>query len=294
MRHFLLGVGYVSGTMSTTPFLEVAVHDLGSDPTLTALCVCYELGVWRYDGFVQHLFEWLPEFALNYSERQSFTDATSVGLLRRAAAVVYRSQKYARRGEFGELMLHVAVRQVFDSEPAISKIYFKDSSNDTVKGFDAVHVVRADDGLELWLGEVKFYKDAKKAIADVSAELTEHLAADYLRREFLLIENKIDDAWPHAADLRSLINSNTSLDQVFKRLVIPVLFTYESSAVASSTAHDDEYATAFESEVRALYQEFATKIGKIPVQIRLFMIPLANKDHLVTALDAKLKTWQSI
>ena len=34
---------------------------------------------------------------------------------------------------------------------AISKVFFKDSPNDTVKGFDAVHVVESLDGLELWL-----------------------------------------------------------------------------------------------------------------------------------------------
>ena len=138
-----------------------------ADPSLTAICVCYENGIWRADGFVDHLFEWLPEFALSWGERQTFADSTSVDLLRRAARIVYDTKEYGRRGEFGELILHAVVRQIFDGEPAISKIYFKDARNDTVKGFDSVHVVDTQDGLELWLGEVKFYKTFSKAVASV-------------------------------------------------------------------------------------------------------------------------------
>lgn len=147
--------------------------------------------MWRSTAFVDHLFEWLPEFALSWSERQTFADATSVDLLRRAARVVYASNKYERRGEFGELVLHAIVRQVFDSEPAISKIYFKDAENDTVKGVGSVHVVETTDGLELRLGEVKFYKKFSQAVTDVVAELGKHLESDDLRSEFLLISNKI-------------------------------------------------------------------------------------------------------
>ena len=68
-----------------------------------------------------HLFEWLPEFALTFSERQRFADVTAVRLIKRAAQVVYATDKYQRRGEFGELLLHAVVRQVFGSKPAISK-----------------------------------------------------------------------------------------------------------------------------------------------------------------------------
>ncbi|MEN3029932.1 Hachiman antiphage defense system protein HamA [Chromobacterium amazonense] len=48
----------------------------------------------------------------------------------------------------------VELRQPAASWIAISKIYFKDAVNNTVKGFDAVHVLATQNGLELWLGEV--------------------------------------------------------------------------------------------------------------------------------------------
>lgn len=275
-------------------FLEVLVHDMVAEPSLTAMCVCYEQGSWRKSAFVDHLFEWLPEFALSWSERQTFADATSVDLLRRAAKVVYASDKYERRGEFGELILHAIVRQVFQSEPAISKIFFKDADNDTVKGFDSVHVVNTPDGLELWLGEVKFYKKFSQAVADVVAELQQHLERDYLRSEFLLISNKIDPAWPHADDLKELIHKNKPIDQIFKTVTVPVLLTYDSTVVGGYSEHGDEYEAAITSEVTKHLETFAGKTLPDTVRIRLILLPLEDKKELQKALHEKLKVWQQI
>jgi hypothetical protein len=258
------------------------------------MCICYEQGVWRSSAFVDHLFEWLPEFALSWSERQTFADATSVDLLRRAAKVVYASNKYERRGEFGELILHAIVRQVFDSEPAISKIYFKDAENDTVKGFDSVHVVNTVDGLELWLGEVKFYKKFSKAVADVVAELGKHLERDYLRSEFLLISNKIDPDWPHADDLKKLIHKNKPIDQIFKTVTVPVLLTYDSRVVGAHVEHGEDYEAAFEAEVQKNLETFAGKPLPDTVRIRLILLPLKDKKALQQELHEKLKVWQQI
>ena len=50
------------------PFLDVRVHDLSLSPGLTGLCVGYELGKWRAEQLVEHAMDWLPEFALTYTE----------------------------------------------------------------------------------------------------------------------------------------------------------------------------------------------------------------------------------
>lgn len=285
-------VGFITAKPET--FLEVLVHDLESAPSLTALCVCYELGEWRTTAFSKHLFEWLPEFALNWHERQRFNDATGVALLRRAAHVVYESQKYQSRGEFGELMLHAILRDVFDSEVAISKIYFKDATNNTVKGFDAVHVVQAEEGLELWLGEVKLYAEVTGAIRDVVAELHEHFKSDYLKSEFVLILNKLDENWPHAEAMREMLSPNTSLDKVFKRITVPVLLTYNSQTLIDFNEHSDSYVSEFEREVRDNWARFATKELPPNIRIRLILLPLQDKAKLVTELDRMLKAWQNI
>jgi hypothetical protein len=275
-------------------FFEVRVNQLDLDPSLIALCVGYELGEWRYDALVDYLMEWMPEFCLTYGEVKAIDSGNMVTLMREAVRKLYTSGKFKSRGEFGELILHAAIRSVFNSMPAISKIYYKSATNDTVKGFDAVHVVPNAEHLELWLGEVKFYKDLNAAIRDVIPELHLHLNKDYLRVEFLLIRGKIDDAWPHAEEVRRLLDPNVSLDDVFNRVVIPVLLTYDSKTISDFAICNDIYRAAFEEEITASYKAFCGKELPQNITICLFLVPLKSKELLVEKLDNKLKIWQSI
>jgi len=238
------------------------------------------------------MLHWLPEFALKYEEWRDMSAHNAVELLGHAARTVYTSPKYQGRGEFGELLLHAMIRQRFASIPAISKYYYKDSANDTVKGFDAVHVVGAPPEWELWLGEVKFYAEIGSAIRDVIVEIAAHSKRDYLRSEFGAITRKLDDSWPHAAELRQLLHANTSLDSVFARVCIPVLLTYDSPIVGGSTTANADYVERFTAEVLAHHSTFATKLGQPPLSVRLFLFPLKEKRRLVELLDEALKRCQ--
>ena len=276
-------------------FIEVRVHDTTASPSITGLCIGYERGVWRSSQFAQHIFEWLPEFALKDSELKGTDHANMVKLIRDAAKRVYDSKKFQRRGEFGELFLHAAIRQVFNSEPAISKIYYKTATNDPVKGFDAVHIVESKNGeLELWLGEVKFYSDIKRAISDVIKELQAHTATDYLRKEFLLIKGKIDPTWTHAQKLNALLSENKSLDEVFARACIPVLLTYDSECLKDHRICDGAYKVAFESELNKHYSTFKNQTLPQGITVHLILLPLNTKEILIKELNNKLKTWQMI
>ena len=207
---------------------------------------------------------------------------------------MYASERYERRGEFGEILLHVLLRQHFGTVPAISKIFFKDSRNDTVKGFDAVHVLQGDDGLELWLGEVKFYSELQRAIKDVCDELAAHTAADYLRSEFVAITNKLDDAWGDAAQVRDMLARERSLDEIFTTICIPVLLTYNSDTVGTYTEVSTAYEAAFEAEVGAAWEAFGKRAPPLPVKVHLFLLPLRDKAELVAEMDAGLRHGQEL
>lgn len=279
------------------PFWEVRVHDVSVSPSATGLCVGYEAGEWRAEQFADHMMDWLPEFALTYSELAGIHSGNMVGLMREAAKKVYKSEKFENRGEFGELFLHAAIRQVFGSLPAISKIYYKSARNNNVKGFDAVHVVGPPEDMELWLGEAKFYDEIGRAIRDVVAELKTHIGRDYLRDEFLLIKGKVDDASEHADQLRKLLSPNTSLDTIFKRVCIPVLLTYDSTCLANHTSITEEYHREFEEEIMKHHRRFVEKAtAELPdtLTIHLFLFPLHTKVALINALDKRLRTWQAL
>lgn len=276
------------------PFLVPIIHDVAATPPIAALCAGYEAGEWRGKALAEHVMEWLPEFALSAEELKTFTPGTAVRLIKKAARLVYQTPKYGQRGEFGEIFLHIALRQIFGSIPAISKIYWKDSVNSTVKGFDAVHVIGNEDSLELWLGEVKFYEDGKRAISDVATELVEHTKIDYLRNEFMLISNKLDQESQYFPKLALLLDQNTSLDEVFDAACIPILITYDSDAVQSSNKSNAEYKEKLLSEVALLQEKFEEKVpsGSIPIKLHLFILPLHTKKTLIQILDELLKAWQ--
>jgi hypothetical protein len=273
-------------------FLTIRVHNMEEPVGYTGLCAGYEDNEWRATQLADHLIEWLPEFALRYSERNDLRAENAVRLLVQAAKTVYTTTKYEKRGEVGELLLHVAMRQVFNTIPAISKYYFKDSQNDTVKGFDAVHVIATENSLQLWLGEVKFYTDLAPAVRDAVKELEIHTKHHYLRSEFLAITNKIDPMWPYADRLKKLIDKNTSLDEIFDKLCIPIFLSYESSTISSHTSVSIEFQKALADEIVANYKYFCEKALPSELTIHLFLFPMKAKEALIKAFDEKLRKWQ--
>jgi hypothetical protein len=277
-----------------TPFFEVHCRTMQLDPSLNGICAGYESGAWRAEQLSRYLMEWLPEFCLSYSEHESIKGTNAVSQLRAAAQTVYDTDKYDRRGEFGELLLHALLRETRQTELAISKIFFKDSANNTVKGFDAIHVIDTPQGLELWLGEVKFYKDIAKAIADVVTELEAHFQDDYLKKEFLLITRKLDPAWTGTPKLKSLLHRNVSLDKVVSEIVVPVLLTYESNTTKAYTATCAEYVQKIEVELARVHDRFKKANTVTRVRIELFLFPMASKADLLNQLHKRLIAAQNI
>ncbi len=271
------------------PLLRAIIRRVEALSGLAGVCAGFEAGQWRYDQLAEHILEWLPEFALNEREYGTLTGANARRKLRAAAETIYTSSKYTSRGEVGEILLHAIIRQEFGSIPTISKIFFKDAPNDTVKGFDAVHVVEASDGLELWLGEVKLYQDIASAVRDVVNELKEHTKIPYMRSEFAAISRKLDHSHPHHDALRKLIAHNVTMDEVFKRLCIPVLLAYDSSTVAAHSCSDDAYEKAIVSEFERHYQRFVGMDLPAEIKIILILLPMNNKAKLLDHFDTKLK-----
>jgi len=282
-------------------FLNVIFHEVGDMGDDLALCAGFERGQWRNDQLADHVMEWLPEFALDYTELNEISHSNALKMTKKAARIVYQTEKYGLRGEFGEILLHIAIRQIFETLPAVSKIYYKSAVNETVKGFDAVHIVKRGDGLELWIGETKFYENLTRAIYDVSKEVIDHLETDYLRSEFILIKNKIDPNWPEAEKLKNLLNENTSLDDVFDRVCIPILLTYDSDVVVNSDRFNDAYKENIKAELVNAYGNLRNKMNTeynnkfsqdFPLVAHVILIPLKEKKKLIAALDSRLKALQ--
>lgn len=278
-------------------FFKIIVHDESSIPTLLGICAGFENGEWRGQRLADNLFNCIPDFCLSYSEVHEVDSTEWMDKLRKSVAMIYNSPKYKSRGEFGELLLHYILKDFYKTIPAISKMYFKDGPNETVKGFDAVHVIENDEGLlDLWLGEVKFYKNASQAIKDVIPEIEEHFAHDYLRTEFIAITNKLDKESPFYEKLSQLISPNTSLDEIFERICVPVLITFNSKVIDKHVKYTDAYKEEMRTEMEKYFNQFETQFEKlgIDIEVHLFLLPLKTKETFVQMLNNKLNLWQQL
>jgi hypothetical protein len=239
-------------------FFDVHVHDISQSVPLLGLCAGFESGSWRAKGLASHLMNYLIEFALTRDEWQGTNAVSAFRHLRRAARMVYATDKYEHRGEVGELLLHAVMRQYYGSYPMVSKFYFKSAANDTVKGFDAAHLTfgNSSSGIELWLGEAKLYSDIDLAIRDVCDELRKHLSDDFLRSEFMWLENKLPVSLPEIEEVRRLLNEATSLDEIFDVLHVPILLTYDSDTLRDHSRTDPVYVEKFKSEISKYHDKF--------------------------------------
>lgn len=270
--------------------LNATVDYRAGQPSLLALTVDYEAQTWRAQELARHVLDWVLDFALRREERANLSPGRAMAALRRAVKVTFGNGN--DRGVPGEILLHAVCRQFYGSDTVISKVCFKSAKNDTYKGFDAVHCVHLDDELQLWLGEAKFYSSLDDALRSALSDVKEHLQADYLRDEFLIIAPQIEDRHPHAEELRTLMHENTSLDVVFNRIVVPVLVAYDSQATASHDHVCDAYKADLEAEAFRALDKFAHGLGgNIPVTVKLFLLPMATKAKLLDALDKELSSW---
>lgn len=272
------------------PFLVSRLTDEQQHPKLSCICPGFELRKWRFERLAAHLTDWLPDFAIRHDDLpQDLENITDIRkLIEQAAQRVYKTQKSELRGEIGELLLHAICRQFSGTFPTVSKVYYKTSSNDVVKGFDLVHT-RYDeiaDELQVWLGESKFYTSGNDAVSAAIASISDHLDAGFLTSEKMLLGGKISSDTPGYSKLEWLFERDTPLDKIFERMVIPVLIAYDSRH--SSTFENDEvYTSSLRSEIALFQTAFASKLPS-SLSVYCFYLPMDSKKKLIETFDKKL------
>jgi hypothetical protein len=274
---------------------ELIIDEKISDASLKAYHVGFDQNKFRLQPLVDVIRKVIPEFSLGYHRGENIALTEIVDRLKEAAETVYLTDKYQRRGEFGELILHLLLRDFQGTIPLISKIYFKDSHNVPVHGFDGVQVTLSGDKKKLWLGESKLYKVGEDGVKDLAADIGKHVNADYLRKEFSLISRKLPESVPEIEYWRDLLDKNQKLDTIFSSLVIPMVCTYSSNIFTKHSSESQQYLDDFKTECTKLATEFQTKRPTISsIEVILMLLPVPDKDELNKELDIRLKAMQSI
>ena len=195
---------------------DLVLEERISDSTLKAYHVGFDQNKFRLLPLVETIRRVIPEYALGYHIGSNIPQTEIVDRLQEAAKTVYTTDKYKKRGEFGELILHLLLRDFCNTIPLISTIYFRDSPNVPAHGFDGVHVTINGDERKLWLGESKLYQSGKDGIADLANDVAKHFNADYLRQQFNLIPRKIPVETPELEYWKTLMHQHQKLDVIFQ------------------------------------------------------------------------------
>jgi hypothetical protein len=275
---------------------------------------------YRLDNLIGVLQRAIPEFAFGHHEGTNINITRITDILREAARSIYRieefqktrdvyvkggciadddaQKKFLRRGEFGELILHLLLRDFHATVPLLSKIYFKDAYGSTVHGFDAVHIYPNEK--TLWLGESKLYFDGKKGIKALIQDVKDHFQSDYLNEEFAIVSKKLKlfDNIPEKEHWLEIMDKHTKLSDVLNSVTIPLLCTYSSY---NFTKYDNEnlqdFVADYEKEVRELKSYFDENCNhplKTSLNIILLLFPIQCKSKFVKGMHEKLWLMQGI
>lgn len=291
-------------------FIDFDINDEG---TLTQML----------NKFVRLLMEEIPSFAFGYHQSASVPQEQILRLLIDAANSIYKidaynkvalkyeagevidddiDDKYLRRGEFGELILHFVLKYFFNTIPLVAKVYFKDSYGHAVHGFDSVHIQPETN--TLWLGESKLYTDGKRGVDALIQDLFDHFNASYFDNEFTIISKRIKDT---KKELKQeidnpeywikLLNSYTKLSDQLDNIIIPFFCAYETS-VFDYFDDEETFTSRYIEEANKLNERFLNKKKTHPwhgkLNVIVILMPLDSKRKLVAALHNKLKTIQSL
>lgn len=275
---------------------------------------------YRWKSLIKLLINVIPEFAFGFHDGTQTDNTELISKVSDAARSIYKidefqkvkdiylkgsyikdddlAQAYLRRGEFGELILHVILRDYYSTIPLLSKIFFKDSYGHTVHGFDAVHI--EPNSKTLWLGESKLYIDGKRGVSALIQDIKDHILRDYLHDEFTLVSKKVKifDNIPEKEHWLNILDSSTTLSEQLNSITIPLLCTYSSD---NFSKYDNEalqeFIDEYEKEVRNLKDYFDKNNDhplKTDINTILLLFPVKCKMELVKKLHYKLSLLQEV
>lgn len=297
------------------------IHQHISEADLRTYFVGFDFGKFRYDALTEILMDSIVDFAFGYhtgilkkyDRRKLIEAAKSIYNIKEYSKVkeIYVDHdssisdcelkvedKYLKRGEFGELILHLLLRDFIGTTPLVSKIHFKDTDSETVHGFDLVHIgpdLVNQGKNSLYFGESKLYsrKDGRAGqygVYDLIDDVKSHFTSDFLYREIALIGKKkyafippeeYDDANTKKEYLKFLVDKKywfNRLEQVEQKkakledfldsVTIPLVCTYQSNIFDK---HNDEKSSDFlsdyEHEMNELKGVFNKKLKNVEYKI---------------------------
>jgi hypothetical protein len=275
---------------------------------------------WRIKELAESVINVVPEYVFANHMGGSILQTDIIEAVRESAKALYKVKEYdlmrrycihndqdalielhksgyKNRGEFGELLLHLLLREYKDTIPLISKVYFKDSPGVPAHGFDAVHITPKQQ--ILWLGESKLYGDAKGGLKALLQDLDEHFKKDYINDQFLIIKKNLENhSIPHRDEWVEKLSKCNKLSDQIKMINIPMLCVYPDDIYSKFPDTANSQAFAYhEKSIRELKKYFEDNNHhplKGKLNVILFTFPIKDKMEFVTEVHNRLWHMQNL
>ena len=272
-------------------------------------------------GWIEEIFDAIPFFALGQNKALEISKDSPRKAVKQGIKLLYDikeireankeyltnpklkfDDKYLKRGEFGELILYYLLQEKLGKPQLISKLYFKDSYNSVVHGFDAVHFDK--NSKELWIGESKFYINKNSALRDLVDDLYKHFNIDFFNQEFAIIKRRFGDLGIQDDDINTLVDPQTKLLSKIININACFFALFDNEIVNSFSYEvgtdkpSQQFLDVLKKAVEKTKVDFDKKISTYPykdkLKIHLFLFPVNSKYQLIQALHEKLKREQAL
>ncbi|CAC9652097.1 HamA C-terminal domain-containing protein [bacterium endosymbiont of Bathymodiolus sp. 5 South] len=333
--------------MSNTIFnSESVITEHISNADLRAYFVGFDFGEYRYDSLVKKIMSAIVDFSFGFHE--GILSTYTIQEIQKAACMVYKiekfdpknnpkhrekysnnhitkagelkyknedefyEKKYSNRGDFGELILHLLLRDFLKTLPLVSKIFAKDSPGIPAHGFDSVHIGNSLSNpkkTSLFLGESKLLRNGETGVDELLNDIEKHFIKDFLTTpagEFVMIGNKkrnfisLDeytdlntrdeyekfikekDEWFKKIDG---LRDGESLQKLFNSITIPLLCTYTSNVFSNRTDEAaDEFKKEYKAEISTLKTRLERGLEKIKTRYKDSGEPISTNLNIVLML----------
>lgn len=227
---------------STTP-------DLDKNDFLLSVINGFEDGKWRKSEFRKFIFDNIAQTGLSAEERDNlYSESPYTSLTESIKNLRLVDKDNGKGSEIAEIVLYGIMRYHYHALPVVPKIFYKQNPNDNAKGADSVHIVLDDQGdFSLWLGEAKFYNDiADERLYDPIKSVFDTISTDRIKKENSIITNIRDLEYviidPNIRKkVQTILRRDTSIDEIRKRLHVPVLLLHECSKTNKATELTEAY-----------------------------------------------------
>lgn len=259
----------------------------------------FEDGTWRNNEFRQFIMNNIAQTGLSAEDRENLYSESPYTIITESIKNLRLIDNDNGQGsEIAEIVLYGIMRYHYHALPVVPKIFYKQNPNDNAKGADSVHIVlEENDDFSLWLGEAKFYNDiADERLYEPINSVFTTISTEKIKKENSIITSIRDLEYvilnPNIrTKIQNVLRRDSSIDEIRKRLHVPILLLHECDKTQKATALTNDYLDEIKDyHLNRAVRYFISQNNKQKkeniygyehIQFHLILFPVPNKEDIV-------------